>query len=96
MAGPNLLEAPQNNVVLSGEKGYPDTKPSHSQCGAHCWRKRNMRYTPEVISADVEVGHHAIVDGQEGKVAPPWRLHHAEHIQRSRAALTDCVSGRLQ
>lgn len=55
-----------------------------------------MRHTPEVVSANVEVGHHAIVDGQEGKVAPPWRLHHAEHIQRSRAALTDCVRGRLQ
>ena len=96
MAGPNLLEPPGGEVVLSGKKGYPDTKPSHSQCGTHRWRKMKMRCTPEVVSANVEVGHHAIVDGQEGKVAPLWRLNHAEHIQRSCAALADCVSGRLQ
>ena len=37
----------------------------------------------------IQVGHHAVVDGEEGKVALAGRLHHAEDVQRPRAPLAD-------
>ena len=43
----------------------------------------------------VQVGHHAIVDGEEGEVAPRGRLHDAEDVQRARAALAYGDGGRL-
>lgn len=47
------------------------------------------RGLPEVVCAMVQIGHHPIVYGQEGKVAPAGRLHHTEDVQRARAALAD-------
>ena len=50
----------------------------------HGWKS-----APEVVGAMVQVGHHAIVDGQEGEVARARRLHDAEDVQRAGAALAD-------
>lgn len=51
-------------------------------------------YAPEVIGATIQIGHHAIIDGQECVVAPPRGLQHGEDVNGPPLALADGVGSR--